>query len=309
YSYPSNSNRFHSRIHMRSRWKILASAALLSAAFCTALLHTKYAAARPQEIDVQLCLYKKTFIDDFDELSVSRSNNEKTRWSAHTPWNGDFGEARFVDPVDNGSDSLIKGPFAVKDGILSITANRHPDGKWTSGLLSSADPTTAGFAQMYGYFEARMKLPRGPGVWPAFWLAANAHKDDKTPSIEIDVMEYYGKFNDSFHSVLHVWNKTNPSESRFEDILTSVPADSLSESFHLYGVEVTKEWIIFYLDRREIGRKATPKEHNKPLMILVNLALGSGWPIDQTVNPSTLLVDYIHAFTLDKGKTDADCGK
>jgi len=254
-----------------------------------------------------LCRYKKVFADDFDTLSVSRSNNERTRWSAHTPWNGDFGDAKFIDPIDIYADPEKNMPFIVKNGILTIRAQKHQDGKWTSGLLSSADPTTAGFSLQYGYFEARMKLPPGPGVWPAFWLGANAAKDDKTPSVEIDIIEYYGRAPDAFHSVWHVWDKQEPKKHRTDQLITKVPSGSLSEAFHTYGAEVTKEWIVFYLDRREVGRMPTPPEHTKPLMLLVNLALGSGWPIDQTPNPSDLLVDYVYAFAPDEAKRDAEC--
>ncbi|WP_238263127.1 MULTISPECIES: glycoside hydrolase family 16 protein [Methylobacterium] len=256
---------------------------------------------------LQLCRFKKIWGDDFNNLSVSRSNNERTKWSAHTPWNGDFGDAQFIDPVDIFADPEKNAPFTVNDGILKIRARKQDNGKWTSGLLSSADPTTAGFALMYGYFEARMKLPSGPGVWPAFWLASNSPKDDKTPSVEIDVIEYYGQFPDGFHSVWHVWDKTDPKNQRSGDIITSVPSGSLSSDFHTYGVDVTKESIVFYLDRREIGRAPTPREHTKPLMILANLALGSGWPIDKTPNPSDLLIDYIYAFAPDEQKQDATC--
>lgn len=265
--------------------------------------------AAAQDETLPLCHYKKVWGDDFNDLSVSRSNNDRTRWSAHTPWNGDFGDARFLDPVDQTNNSQENGPFSVKNGILTIRARKHENGQWTSGLLSSADPTTAGFALQYGYFEARMKLPPGPGVWPAFWLAKNGHKDDKTPSVEIDILEYYGQFPDSFHSVWHVWDNVNSSNNRGGEIVTKVPSGSLSADFHTYGAEVTKDWIIFYLDRREIGRKPTPAEHTKPLMLLVNLALGSGWPIDKTLNPSDLLVDYVYAFAPDDKKSEAVCDR
>lgn len=254
-----------------------------------------------------ICRYKKVWGDDFNDLSVSKSNNERARWSAHTPWNGDFGDAKFLDPIDIYADPEKNEPFIVKEGILTIRARKHENGKWTSGLLSSADPTTAGFALQYGYFEARMKLPPGPGVWPAFWLNANNQKDDKAPFVEIDIIEYYGQSPDSFHSVWHVWDKTDPKKSQGGEIITKVPSGSLSDSFHTYGAEVTKEWIIFFLDRREIGRMPTPPEHTKPLMMLVNLALGSGWPIDKTPNPSDLLIDYVYAFAPDETKQDAVC--
>jgi len=286
----------------RTKWAFSTVAALVGLATVAGCRELK-----AQGEPLQLCRYKKVFADDFNDLSVSKSNNERARWSAHTPWNGDFGDAQFIDPIDIFADPEKNAPFIVKDGILKIRARKHDNGKWTSGLLSSADPTTAGFALMYGYFEARMKLPPGPGVWPAFWLNANNPKDDKTPSVEIDVLEYYGQFPDGFHSVWHIWDKTDPKKNSGGEIITSVPSGSLNDSFHTYGVDVTKEWIVFYLDRREIGRTPTPPEHTKPLMILVNLALGSGWPIDKTPNPSDLLVDYVYAFAPDETKREAVC--
>ncbi len=261
--------------------------------------------ARAQGEALPLCHYKKVFSEDFNSLSVSPSNNTIATWSAHTPWHGDFGDARFIDPIAIYADPEKNEPFFVKDGMLTIRARKHENGQWTSGLLSSADPTQAGFAMAYGYFEARMKFPPGPGTWPAFWLAANKGKDDKTPSVEIDIVEYYGKFTDGFHSVLHVWK--DGKDTRGEDHITSVPKDSLVNDFHTYGAEVTKDWIIYYLDRREIARMKTPAEHHAPLMMLVNLALGSGWPIDKTPNPSDLLVDYVHAYAPDEAKRDEVC--
>ncbi|WP_267354290.1 MULTISPECIES: glycoside hydrolase family 16 protein [unclassified Methylobacterium] len=256
---------------------------------------------------IDLCHFKRTFTEDFNTLSVSASNNEKTRWSAHTPWNGDFGDARFIDPVDIFSDPEKNDPFSVKDGILTIRARKHSDGKWTSGLLSSADPTGAGFSQVYGYFEARMKLPPGPGVWPGFWLGSSAPKSDLSPALEVDPLEYYGQFPDGFHSGWHLWNKEDPKKDLGKEVVTKVPTGSLSSDFHTYGVEVSKEWLVFYFDRAEILRSPTPPEHKKPLMLLVNLALGSGWPIDKTPNPSVLLVDYVYAFARDEANATTKC--
>jgi beta-glucanase (GH16 family) len=280
---------------------------ILGAASLLAVLPLATGCAQAQGEGLQLCRYKKVFSEDFNSLSVSPSNNERTTWSAHTPWFGDFGDARFIDPVTIYADPEKNDPFFVKDGILTIRARKHENGQWTSGLLSTADPKQAGFALRYGYFEARMKLPPGPGTWPAFWLAANKAKDDKDPAVEIDIVEYYGKFTDGFHSVLHVWDAVDPKKTRSEDHVTRVPAGSLVDDFHTYGAEVTKDWIVYYLDRHEIARMKTPAEHTKPLMMLVNLALGSGWPIDKTPNPSDLLVDYVHAFAPDEAKRDEVC--
>jgi beta-glucanase (GH16 family) len=235
------------------------------------------------------CRLKPTFTDDFNTLSVSARGDTDGRWIAHTPWNGDFGDAAFSDPRPG-------FPFRVRDGVLDIEARKGADGKWQSGLLASATPSNAGFAQRYGYFEMRAQLPPGPGTWPGFWLNANQRHNDPNPGVEIDVVEYYGQFPDAYHSAVHVWNKADPKKSTVQDHVIAVPSGSLTSGFHTYGVDVEPDWITFYRDRRETWQLATPAELKDPLMVLVDLALGSGWPIDKTPNPSVMQVDYVHVF-------------
>jgi hypothetical protein len=242
--------------------------------------------------DIDICDYRQTFADDFDSLSISAWGGRHTRWIAHTPWAGDFGDAAFADP-----EPLF--PFTLHNGILQIEARKSPDGKWRSGLLASADPTTAGFAQLYGYFEIRAKLPPGPGLWPAFWLATNQSRTSTDPAVEIDVFEHYGKFPGDFHSVLHIWDKSGRGKSKGEEHITHLLSGSLYDQFHTYGVDVAKDWIRVYFDRKEIWRIQSPEELRKPLMILINLALGSGWPIDKAPSPSIMQVDYVHVYERD----------
>lgn len=136
---------------------------------------------------LDLTPYHVTFADEFDQLDVSPWGPH-TRWTAHTPWNGDFGDAAFSNPAP-------EFPFTIQNGVLRIEARKMPDGKWRSGLLSSTDPKGNGFTQQFGYFEMRAKLPPGPGLWPAFWLIANRDPDT---SAEIDIMEHYGVAPDKY---------------------------------------------------------------------------------------------------------------
>jgi beta-glucanase (GH16 family) len=239
---------------------------------------------RKERSDIDLSAYELTFDENFDRLDVS-AWGPGTRWIAHTPWRGDFGDAAFADPVPG-------FPFTIENGILRIEARKGSDGKWRSGLLASTDASGKGFLQQFGYFEMRAKLPPGPGVWPAFWLIAN---QDENTSAEIDVLEYYGVGPDIYHSVVHVWPKNNNIKKQTYPIQHKVPYGALYEDFHNYGVSVEADWIIFYLDRREMGRVKTPPEHHRPMFILLNLALGSGWPIDKTINPSYMYVDFVRA--------------
>jgi hypothetical protein len=269
----------------------------------TAVLAQQLAAAEtgpPSTASIDLCAFRPTFFENFDTLSVSPYGENGSRWIAHTPWGGDFGDAAFTDPRPG-------FPFRVHDGVLEIEARKGRDGNWQSGLLASATPSMSGFAQQFGYFEMRAKLPPGPGTWPAFWLNSNLPRGSKHPGVEIDVIEYYGQFTDGYSSVVHVWDAVDPAKSREQGNTTKVPPGSLTSQFHTYGANVATDWIAFYLDRRETWRTPTPPELTVPLMVLVNLALGSGWPIDKTPNPSIMKVDYIHVYAPRAAGESASC--
>ena len=234
------------------------------------------------------CALHPVLIEDFDTQSIAPSKIGPARWTAHTPWNGDFGDAQFIDPGPH-------GPFAVANGVLSITASKDAAGRWTSGLIAAADATGAGAGTRYGYFEARMKMPPGPGTWPAFWLAALKPSSRRDGNVEVDVVEYYGQFTSAYRTALHVWYP-DAARTRGAGEKIDVPDGSLVQGYHTYGVDLSPQAIVYFLDRKKVWSHPTPKELTGPLYPLVNLALGSGWPIDRTPNPSTLLVDYVHVY-------------
>jgi beta-glucanase (GH16 family) len=247
-----------------------------------------------QSTDLDLSKLSMVFREDFDDgLNVSPWG-PNTRWIAHTPWHGDFGDAQFADP-------MLGFPFTVSDGILRIEARKDSNGKWQSGLLSSTDENGRGFSLMYGYFEIRAKLPPGPGVWPAFWLGTIADKAaPPAAGLEVDALEYYGHAPGAYQTNIHVWRTDgkDTGDTRYRPNQVTVSPGLLTSDFNTYGVLVNREWIIFYLNRHEVFRDKTPPEHQRPLFILLNLALGSGFPIDKTANPSYMYVDYVHAYKI-----------
>lgn len=257
--------------------------ALVAAAFCAALSGCAEQAREPAT-----CSLYPVFMEDFNDLSVSPDTIGPARWTAHTPWSGDFGDAVFIDP---GTD----GPFKVAGGLLSITARKDATGRWTSGLLAAADAAGRGAGTRYGYFEARMKFPPGKGTWPAFWLAALKPVTEVDGNVEIDVVEYYGHDAASFHSVVHVWFR-DAARKRATGTKTDVPNGALTEGFHTYGVDISPRYMVFFLDGEAYWRQDTPPELTGPVYPIINLALGSGWPIDETPSPSVLLVDYVHVW-------------
>lgn len=241
----------------------------------------------PSTLD--LAAYRITFDEDFrGPLSIS-AWGPGTRWIAHTPYAGDFGDAGFGDPGEG-------TPFAVRDGLLHIEAKKV-GGRWRSGLICSVDPKGEGFSQKFGYFEMRAKFPKGPGTWPAFWLMGvpqlREPKDRKTlTQIEIDVVEQYGAGPNALHTTVHLWG---PGDFHWAEGDTSI-VTGMTDDFHTYGVSVEEDLLTFYFDGVEIRKCKTPKEAKVPLYLMVDLALGGGWPIDKTPDPSVMIVDYVRAY-------------
>ena len=230
--------------------------------------------------------YHLTFDEDFKgPLSVS-AWGPGTRWIAHTPYAGDFGDARFADPEEG-------FPFTVANGILRIEARKDGE-RWRAGLLSSMDAKGNGFAQKYGYFEMRAKLPKGLGTWPAFWLlGANSLRDKSVTKIEIDAVEQYGVNPNALFTNVHLWYPDGRHWADGKPFLVT----GMTDDFHRYGVMVDSDFITFYYDGVELRRVTTPEEAKVPLYLLVNLALGGGWPIEKTPNPSCMYVDYVRAYS------------
>lgn len=241
---------------------------------------------------LDLSKYKLAWSEEFDgPLDVSPWG-PGTRWIAHTPWAGDFGDARFADPKEG-------HPFVVKDGLLTISARKDDKGKWSSGLLASVDKKGQGFTQKYGYFEMRAKFPKGPGTWPAFWmvtvhnLQAKARGEESPiPGLEIDIVEQYGRAPQTLHAVMHVRGKDG-HRAQGDTFFVA----KMHEDFHTYGFEWDEKEMIWYFDGIELWRVPTPQDcGHEPMCVLINLALGPGWPIDKTPNPSEMVVDYVRAY-------------
>jgi len=244
--------------------------------------------------DVPGCELTPIMLEEFETLNAAAWKLDPgIRWTAHTPWNGDFGEARFIDP---GPD----GPFSVADGILSITARKNEDGKWTSGLLAAADASGAGTGTQWGYFEARMKMPLGPGTWPAFWVVPLEPVPGPDGNIEVDVIEHYGRSSNEYGMSIHAWYD-DKEKYRLDSEFIDVPDMSLINDFNTFGVDISPQAIVFYMNREEVWRQPTPVELDTPMYPIVNLALGGGWPIDETPDPSVLLVDYVHVYARGEG--------
>ncbi len=234
---------------------------------------------------LDLSRYEPSFVEDFDgPLDVTAWG--PSRWIAHTPWNGDFGAARFTDP----------GPgqaWSLEGGVLSITARQNgPQGGWTSALLSSSDRAGQGFRQALGYFEARMRFPLARGVWPAFWLMAT-HPNG--PRVEVDVVEFYGRNTAQYRSVVHLWPNHSGVAKQGAGHGTPYVAPYRPDDFNLYGAEVGVDTITMYFNRQPVWRTPAPVDmRSQPLTLLVNLAIEAG----AAPGEHRLHVDHVRAWAL-----------
>ncbi len=232
--------------------------------------------------------FQVSYAEEFDgPLDVSAWGCT-SEWIAHTPWAGDFGDAEFADPEPG-------FPFEIKDGVLAIEARKVDGGRWRSGMLSAWDSCNSGHTQRKGYFEARMLLPEAPGFWIAFWLIG-ANDPSKTGTAEIDVIEHHTAEPAHFSTGIIKHPGTVNTEKKAQSIFTDIPSGGLSTHFRTYGVEVTDEEMIFYLDRTEYWRTPMLPEFRQPFYMLLSFAVLKNDITADTPDSVRLFVDYIRAY-------------
>jgi len=183
----------------------------------------------------------------------------------------------------------------VVNGNLLIIGRKE---SYKNANYTSASLVTEGKnSWTYGKVEARMKLPKGKGMWPAFWmLGQNINAVGWPKCGEIDIMEHINN-EDLLHGTLHWFNQKHVSSGG------TTPCDVTK--YHNYSIEWDKETIKLLLDGKKYwelnikdGINSTEGFH-KPQYIILNLAIGGDWPKnpDQTtVFPDTMYVDYVRVY-------------
>jgi len=188
----------------------------------------------------------------------------------------------------------------VEDGMLKITALQE---SYEGSAYTSSRITTKGkYEQKYGRFEARMQLPWGQGMWPAFWMLGSNIDEVSWPTCgEIDIMENRGQEPTIISGALH-----GPGHSGINFIGKSydLVTDRVDTSFHIYGIEWGEGYVNFYVDDvlyKQITPADVPGEwvFDQPFYILMNVAVGGnfgGSPNADTVFPQTMLIDYVRVY-------------
>jgi len=223
----------------------------------------------------------------------------------------------YCAPDDNTPPCNAAMPNIQLDGKgnLVIRAIRAQDGTWTSGRMK-----TLGLRQFqYGRIEARMKLPVGAGVWPAFWmLGTNIATARWPPCGEQDIMEWVPQYTPTTTSfTIH-----GPGYSGGKGIgsrFTFPNGGRVDTKFHVYGVIWSENKMQFYRDDyKKPFFTVTPADipagtewaYNHPFFILLNLAIGGNFPKpgpdNTTPSPAVVLVDYVRVYQQSAAPTSSN---
>jgi len=198
----------------------------------------------------------------------------------------------------------------IQNGVLLITAREESfeGSQYTSARLLTKDL----FEQQYGRFEARIRLPWGQGIWPAFWMLGADIDENPWPGAgEIDIMEYRGQEPSVLIGSVHGpgYSAGNAISKEF-----TLENDRFDTGFHIFGIEWGPDFINFYVDDI-LYNQITPDDvdeetngegtwvFNKPFYILMNVAVGGtfvGSPNAETQFPQTMLVDYVRVYEFDE---------
>ena len=205
--------------------------------------------------------------------------------------------------------------FQDGKGNLVIRAIRDASGQYTSARLQTGSPGasthTTDLSWQYGRIEARIKLPFGKGVWPAFWMLGENIGTVGWPTCgEADIMENFGTFNNN--ASINNGTVHGPGYSGASGISKSYTlpfGEKVADDYHLYAIEWSQDSIEWFVDGASY-HKVTPASiptgqswvFNHPFFILLNLAIGGnntflGTPDPNAPFPSQdMLVDYVRVY-------------
>lgn len=240
--------------------------------------------------------YALVFQEEFNETETGLPDTKKWWYETAEPgW------------VNNELQTYIAGRKGdivtadVSDGTLKIRAIK--DG---NRVYSARVNTVEGWT--YGYFEARLKLPKGKGTWPAFWMMPTVWSGWPEGG-EIDIMEHVGCVPTEVSSSIHCkayYHAINTQKTSAKKIA------SVMDEFHTYALEWTPEYIKTYVDGVQLfyynpdnypkGRNADTWPFNKPFQLKLNLAWGGDWGgmygVDESCLPATFEIDYVRVFQI-----------
>lgn len=247
--------------------------------------------------------WKLVWSDEFNGAKDSRIDSAK--WSAQTGGGG-WGNQEFEYYTDSKENAYLDGRGllvikAIKENLPLEFKCWYGPCQYTSARLS----TRKKFTQAYGRFEARIRLPFGQGIWPAFWLLGDNIDAVGWPACgEIDIMENIGREPSLAHGTIH-----GPGYSGGNGIgaAYTLPHNKrFADNFHVFAIEWEPNTIRWYVDGK-LYETRTPTDlpagtkwvYDHPFFVTLNLATGGAWPGNPdatTTFPQTMLVDYVRVY-------------
>jgi beta-glucanase (GH16 family) len=242
------------------------------------------------------------------------ANPGKLRWSDEfsgkagrkpdpAKWTYDLGGNGWGNQELENYTKKSKNVFLDGRGNLIIRAIKDSRGRFTSARIK----TQGLFSFTYGRAEARMRIPRGQGMWPAFWMLGNDVAQVNWPACgEIDIMESLGREPTIVHGTIHGPGYSGGAGITAQYVLPGAPA--LADDFHLYAADWMPDRIDFSIDGH-VYTSVTPKSlpartkwiFDHPFFLILNLAVGGAWPGNPdatTVFPQDLVIDYVRVYEL-----------
>ena len=250
-----------------------------------------FAACMDDDNEIKERTWELVWEDEFEGTAGQSPDETKWTYDIGTNWGNDQLEYDTNRPENVSLDG---------DGNLAIIARRE---SYAGSAFTSARITTQGlFEQAYGRFEARIKMPWGPGIWPAFWLlGANIETVNWPQCGEIDIMEYRGQQPNIIHGSIH-----GPDYSGGAAITKSYgfENDRFDVDFHVFAVEWGEDYIDFFVDD-VLYQRITPEDvsgewvYDHSFYIILNVAVGGnyvGFPTNETPFPQTMFVDWVKVY-------------
>ncbi|MBD3161583.1 MAG: family 16 glycosylhydrolase [Candidatus Latescibacteria bacterium] len=234
--------------------------------------------------------------DDFEGPAGQLPDPAKWGFDVGTDW----GNAQLEFDTARPENVSLDG-----EGNLAITAReeQYEGSSYTSGRIT----TRGKFSRARGRFEARIRLPAGRGIWPAFWLLGDNFETVGWPACgEIDIMEYRGQEPDVVHGSLHGpgYSGSRAVTSRFV-----LSGDGFDEGFHTFAIEWDEKGISWFVDglvyQRRTAADLPPGGRwvfDHPFFLILNVAVGGtfvGPPDASTRFPQTMLVDWVRVYGID----------
>ena len=247
--------------------------------------------------------------DEFNGSS-SLSAPNPANWTFETGSNG-FGNQELETYCTFGSsqppcDAAKPNAFVGKDGYLHIVARSNVHGHYTSARIKSEGLKSF----QYGRIEARIRVPKGEGFWPAFWMLGDNIPKVHWPACgELDIMENIGKKPGTIYGSVHGTGFTGTQIG----LPFTLPHDeAFGDAFHVFGLLWSPKKVEYYVDDpTHVYASFTPASlptgavwpfDDGKFFFLLNLAVGGDWPGSPDASskfPQEMLVDYVRVYAVD----------